>query len=88
MKTLIPDRRMSEEEIKAIVLSDRKAFNKVVGDLEKIGNKLRSLLPKIQAIHCFDNTQVQKASKFIDIYDDFCNEIVDDFENKSNPEEW
>ena len=87
-KTLLPERRLTEEEIRNIVESDRKLFKSIKKDLNKTGEILRGLLPKTQKIKVFGKDEVLKISEFIDSYDDFCNEIMESYENKSNPEVW
>ena len=87
-KTILPERRLTEEEIRRIVEIDRKTFNGIIKDLDKIGDLLRGLLPKTQKVKTFGSDEVVKVSKFIDSYDDFCNEVLESFENKNNPETW
>ena len=87
-KTLLKDRRKTEEEINLIKKADRKRYGKILSDLNKIGKRFRYLLPKIQQIQSFDTEQVAKTARMIDLFDDYCNEIVDDFKNRNEPEDW
>lgn len=87
-KTLIPERRLTDEEREIILKSDIKVFGSVARDLTKIGKKLRAVLPKIQQINCFSAEQVSKFSKLIDVYMECCSDLKEDFENRAKPEEW
>ena len=87
-KTILPKRRLTEEEIRILEAFDNKKYQKLDRKMKRIGKKLRSLLPLVQEIKCFNSDQVRKASVFIDSYDDFCSSLEEDFKNRRNPEDW
>ena len=66
----------------------KKQFKKIIHQMEKIGNDMRSLLPEFQKLPVFNKTQVLKLSAFIDDYDKFKSEVYTTYENKTNPEDW